>query len=141
MLRDYIYVGSVTRKAITERFSETEAIQCFLALISEMPTERRLATEGLINPWLSTSLGVSPLDLIVNSDFFLNLFLGAAMLRIVNELPVDLNAAQLKLQATGLAVPVALSRIVTDGIDGMLPALSTVLQRSGQMLGRLSEIL
>lgn len=138
-LRDYVYAGVLTRKAITERLSDTEAIQCALSLISGMPAEIRRPVESLINPWLPSSLTSSALNLLLNADFFLNAYLGAAMLALTNKLPLDQHEALQTLGKTAVERTSALSSVVNSGLGPVSSILARALQQSAERINSLSQ--
>ena len=136
-LPDLLYVGGLTRKAITERFSDAEAIQCVLALLTEM-SEFSGPIEKLTNPWLPSSLRKTTLEALVNPDFFLNVPLGAAMLGIINE-HIDPDRSTLDSKESGTNLSALLSGIVTKSLTQVLPSLRTLLQQSQRAVLELSE--
>jgi hypothetical protein len=141
-ITDYLYAGAVTRKVITERFSEAEVVQCCLALVSEMPPEKKLAIEGLINPWLPSPLRLSELDLIVNPEFVTNLLLGAPMVKIATELPSDLDQAFAKLMESRSTAAAGLARVVTESLQHVTSIVLTgVLQKSAIRLNGIAKTL
>lgn len=91
--RDKILAGILTRRAITERFSQAEATQCTLAAISMLPETGRSLLEQFINPWLPPELIEEELTVLFNAEAISAFCLGCVMLEIASHLPVSPDEA------------------------------------------------
>jgi hypothetical protein len=99
--QDYISAGAVTEKALSERYSRAETLQCVLALMSRLPENLRRPLAGLIDPWLPPPFvriqNLNPADLshpFFDFEVFVRLFLGVAVLRPPAEWAVGREATQ-----------------------------------------------
>lgn len=99
--QDYIAAGAITEKALTERYSRAETLQCVLALMSRLPDNLRRPLAGLIDPWLPPPFvrtqNLNPADLshpFFDFEVFVRLFLGVAVLRPPAEGAVKSEPAQ-----------------------------------------------
>jgi hypothetical protein len=132
-LQDLLYVGALTRKAIRTRYSDAVAIELVLAYLSELPADYKLPLQSLINPWVSSSFGSSPLVSALNQDFFIDSLLGVAMLTIVND------PSSAVVHGPQSLVPASLPGLVTKALNEVAPTLLTVIRQSTDGLRDLSE--
>ena len=86
---EILYAGTVTREAIAETYSASEAIACAVALSQALGPEFGLKIERLLNPWLPETLYPSKLAILLNSEVLLRSILGLAMLEISAHLPIE----------------------------------------------------
>jgi hypothetical protein len=138
-LRDYLFVGAVTRSAIAARFCDAEAVYCCLSLIGRFPAKIRQAIASLVHPCETTSQGSSVLGLVINPNLIVNGILGAAMLPVVNNLPLSFSEAILKLRGPGLSQSETLSQLVTQSLEQVLPELFSVFGDLAEVLGGVSR--
>jgi hypothetical protein len=97
-VEEILYAGTVTRKAIAEWYSTSEAIACAVALLEVLDPELGLKIEKLLNPWLPEALYPPQLAILLNSEVLLRSILGLAMLGISEHLPGDILQAQRRLE-------------------------------------------
>lgn len=134
-LQDLLYVGALTRKAISERFSDVVAIECALAYLKDLDAEPKRLLESVMNPWVPSSLGLSSWIMALNQEFLIEGSLGWWMLKVVNELPYNSDEALQRLN------PESLPDLFRPAVNEASPTLLTVLRESIERLKYLSETL
>jgi len=132
-LEQILRAGYLSQRAITAALSSGEAIVCALAMLMNLPLDRRAEIEQLINPWLPLPLKVITANPILNSDFFVNLILGIAILNISSALPTDKFAAADALRETKLLEEEIWPRIA-ESVETKLVGLLDVVRLSQQLL-------
>ena len=137
--RDYIFTGAVTEKVIAERFSRAEALQCALAVASRQPDDLRMAFSSLVDPWLPAELNVSLTNPLFDSSSLVRLVLGAAMLKIATELPMDPYKASRVLNEN--RPKKALSEVISQGVSQSFQELYYVLEQLGITANKLQKVL
>jgi hypothetical protein len=138
--KDILFAGTVTRKAIAERFSPTEASLCALALTSFLPPETRAAVEGLINPWQPHDPRCERLNMLFNSEVLLKAMLGSAMLAIALNLSEDPQKAGLDLDESK-SPDRALHTFVAAGMKQGVDVLAQALTVSNEAVKGLTDTL
>lgn len=137
---DVIYAGIVTRKAISERFSQAAAIQCAIAMLGAITPPVNTTIEKFINPWLPSDLSTVKSNPLIESDFFVHVILGIAMMGMADELPADHHQAVEKLSRFE-APAEFLTNIVAQSFRKHLRGLGQALEEARQRFGEISAIL
>lgn len=138
-LQDYLYVGAVTEKLIRERHSRAKALQCALAVISKLPDKLQLSLSSFFDPWLPSKLNVGLANPLIDSNFLVTLFLGAAMLKISEELPGDLYVVGRKLEREKTPSEY-LSEVISSGVNEGRKKFYNLLEDLGKSIHKLEKV-
>lgn len=133
---DKLRAGVLTRKAITERFSQAEATQCTLAVISILPEKARAVLEPFINPWLPAELREDVWTVLLNAETISTFCLGWAMQNLASSLPEtpdEVDKALKKMERRGKRLE---DLLVEDssGLLGFLTETIREVEKSGKRL-------
>jgi hypothetical protein len=134
--KDYILAGTMTERAIIDRFSRVEALQCVLSLISVLPGKLRLILTSLLDPWQPLGLNARIAHPFLDFAPLAKLVMGASILEIASALPADRQSAGRRLNEIDHPSR-ALADIVSSGVNrsfALLPDMASQLCRSANQL-------
>lgn len=137
--RDYIQTGAVCEKLISERLSRADVLQCTKAITSTLSAPLQLLLYSFFDPWLPPALNAGVSLPLLDSNSLVKLFLGAAMLSIVNRLPMDPYRANQTLVENNKLPSQALAGMIAGGIDGSLGEASKLMEKVCSSAIRLQE--
>lgn len=136
---DKICVGALTRRAITERFSQAEAAQCTMAAVNLLSEKVGDMLAPFINPWLPSELHEEDLTLLFNAETISAFCLGCAMLNLASSLPEAPDEAAESLERMESQEGKRLEDLIVEDRHGSLDSLTkiirTVKESSRQLLG------
>jgi hypothetical protein len=132
-LEDILYIGAVTYKAITERFSQAEAEECAWAAFCTLPKKRQRKVDEFINPWTQSLLSTGVLGQFLDFKVIPKLLLGSAMLGIAKELPESTPDVSRELRAKEKKGKRVQDFIATGVELGLIALGDTLLECSGAL--------
>lgn len=140
---DIVFAGTVTRRAIAERFSQSEVLHCTLTAAglcrlaqgSALTPQLRLLVEGFINPWSPFASPNKKLNLFLNTDIITTVILGGAMMGIAANLPE--SSCDVRKELDNKWKPNEeehLKKSISDGTSQALLVLLDVINESNNKL-------
>jgi hypothetical protein len=128
--QDMLFAGTVTRRAIAERFSEAEATQCALLAIDLSESDVRQPTKEFID----LAVRNEQLNLLFNIEIITTMSLGGAMLGIAANLPQSSCDVRKEIKNWGKDKEGHLRRSIGDGATRSLHVLSEIINVSNNKL-------
>ena len=137
---DVFFAGSATRRAITERFSSTDAAQSAFHAAGALGDGWKEYTKMLLEPWVADAPILSPSVGIFNLNLIIELLLGGAMLGLAEYLPQSPGEVKHLLEKDSKRQP-QLQEFISQGVVKAGRIFVQELPRSQNLLTRFLEIL
>jgi hypothetical protein len=143
---EIVFAGTVTQRAIEERFSQSAAMYCTLtaASLSMFVKDSRLTqqlqrlVEEFVNPWAPFASHDAKSNLFLNTGIITTIILGGAMLGIAANLPGSSCDVRQRLDKEK-SPEEFLKRSIGDGTSHALLSLLDVIQGSNNKLANFSR--